>query len=50
MLTAADAVERIQNTKLILMAVRELVGEVVFTLAAFYGLYQTFLRLIATQP
>lgn len=37
--------EAVQDLKLILMAVRELGGELVFTLAAFYGLYQAFVYL-----
>lgn len=38
--------QSIQNTKLILMGIRELAGELVFTLAAFYGFYEA-LRYLA---
>ena len=38
--------EVVQSVKLILMAVRELAGELVFTLAAFYGFYQAFVYLV----
>lgn len=38
--------QTVQTTKLILMGFRELAGELVFTLAAFYGFYEA-LRYLA---
>jgi hypothetical protein len=38
--------DTVQNIKLILMAIRELAGELAFTLAAFYGFYEAFIYLV----
>ena len=42
---ASHVVQFIQDLKLILMALRELAGELVFTFAGFYGLYHAFMYL-----